>query len=95
MTGPIAPKFKLNEFDYIIFHRRTGEPRAHGPTENAAWTALVKMRYPDGNLSIEQEFQERNLNRLDHVAVSCGENGAVIWAQRVSIDNVLAIIGGK
>lgn len=93
MIGQIACKFKPNEFAYIIFSRRGGEPRAHGHTEEAAWTAMVQKRHPDRNVLVEKEFFEieMRVKRIDHVAVYCGEQGASIWDECMPLNNALIL----
>ena len=94
MTVPIEPAFKINEFAYIIFNRRNGEPQGHGRTEKAAWMALVQKRPPHRNLTGEKDFFELEvrLKKIDHVAISCEAHGGFIWDKRISLDNVRSII---
>jgi hypothetical protein len=95
MADPNGYEFKVNEFACIIFNRRSGEPREHGHTEEAVWTAMVQKRHPHRNFLAEKEFFEIEirLKRIDHVAIFCGEQGAIIWAERMPLSNVREIYG--
>lgn len=95
MADPNGYEFKVNEFACIIFSRRSGEPRAHGPTEQEAWIALVQQKYADRNIATAPEFFEieMRIKRIDHMAVSCGDHGAFMWTERLPLTTVLAMPG--
>ena len=94
IAAPDGNEFKMNEFVCIIFSRRSGEPCAHGPTEQAAWTVLVQKKFLDRNILTAPKFfeVELRLKQIDHVAVLCGEQGASVWAEHLPLATALAMI---
>lgn len=79
---------RMDEFSYIIFSRWTHKPCAYGCTEQRAWQALVRHKFPDRYLSSEVDFKDPTVHqfRIDHKAIACGTHGSKIWTQALPLN---------
>lgn len=91
MTGYNRNATKGNEFVYVIFSRQDGIPRAHGPTEQKAWDALITQKYGKER-RIDFKALQLRFERIDHQAVRCDDRGPLIWAKRTPLDNTLKML---
>jgi hypothetical protein len=75
----------MNDFAFIGFCVRTGTPRLHGATEDAAWRQLIDQRLNRTAMPLSPRLCNAYIDSMRHLLkiVFCGDDGTLIWQQNI------------